>query len=98
MCLLVRKQEQIICLVWMIVFWGVKKVVFTFLMEVFLFLFVFYVFVWHICRWNEKDAHHTVCHSSLAAGLLYLWLSWFRNTFSGCRKRGRADSCDVLES
>ena len=43
MCLLVRKQEQILRLVWMIVFWGVKKVVFTFLMEVFLFLFVFYV-------------------------------------------------------
>ena len=53
-------------------FLGVKKVVFTFLMEVFLFLSVFYVFVPHICRWNEKDAHHTVCHSSLAAGLLYL--------------------------
>ena len=46
--------------------WEVKKVVFTFLMEVFLFLFVFYVFVPHICRWNEKNAHHIVFLSSLS--------------------------------
>lgn len=38
----------------------------TLIGKVFLFLFVFYVFVAHLCWWHEKDDRHTVCFSSLS--------------------------------
>ena len=45
---------------------GVKKEVFMFLIKEFMFLFVFYVFVPHICRWNESAAN-------ILSALLLLW-------------------------